>query len=52
MKSLFDFVVGMSLEIWETSRADVDGVGLRLVESTPWRVYVMWTLMVSTVVGQ
>ena len=36
----------------DTLQAGLDGVGLRLVECTPWQVYVMWPLMVSTVVGQ
>ena len=52
MNSSFDFVAVILLDIWDTSRASVDGVGLRLVECTPWWVCVMWPLMVSTVVGQ
>ena len=51
MKNLFDFVLGISLEIWDTSQVGVDGVGLRLVERKPWQVYVMWPLRVSPVVG-
>ena len=50
-KSSFDFVAGISLEIGDTSRVELDGVGLILLERTPWQVCVMWPLRVSAVVG-
>ena len=51
MKSLFDFVAVILLDIWDTSRASVGGVGLRLVESKTWQICVMWPLRVSTMDG-